>query len=172
MIFRNRYDLFFFISDFEQILKPLCKATWFSASNFLISDILFSKFLCIEIWLFRPSIMDSLCKSFVYSRTALFEKFKQAKGVSIKNFLIDKRIESAKYMLTETNLPLNKLLIRAVIRTQTPWIRRLCGTSAKAFRHTENLPDKHNSVAQPLLAPTTIISSRLSDIIKEYNGFL
>ena len=25
MIFRNRYDLFFLISDFEQILKPLCK---------------------------------------------------------------------------------------------------------------------------------------------------
>lgn len=44
--------------------------------------------------------------------------------------------------------------------------------SAKAFRHTENLPDKHNSVAQPLLATTTIISSRLSYIMKEYNGFL
>lgn len=53
--------------------------------------------------------MDSLCKSFGYRRTALFEKFKQAKGVSIKNFLIDKRIESAKYMLTATHLPLNEI---------------------------------------------------------------
>lgn len=63
----------------------------------------------IELNISNDVSMDSLCKSFGYSRTALFEKFKQAKGVSIKNFLIDKRIESAKYMLTETNLPLNEI---------------------------------------------------------------
>lgn len=41
----------------------------------------------IELNISNDVSMDSLCKSFGYSRTALFEKFKQAKGVSIKNSL-------------------------------------------------------------------------------------
>ena len=63
----------------------------------------------IELNISNAVSVDSLCKSFGYSRTALFEKFKNATGVSIKKFLIDKRIEAAKFMLAETDMPLTEI---------------------------------------------------------------
>lgn len=63
----------------------------------------------IELNISNEVSVDSLCKSFGYSRTALFEKFKNATGVSIKKYLIDKRIEAAKYMLAETDTPLTEI---------------------------------------------------------------
>lgn len=63
----------------------------------------------IELNISNAVSVDSLCKSFGYSRTALFEKFKNTTGVSIKTFLINKRIEAAKYMLAETDMPLTEI---------------------------------------------------------------
>lgn len=71
----------------------------------LVRDI--SRF--IELNISNDVSVDSLCKSFGYSRTALFEKSKNATGVSIKKFLIDKRIGAAKYMLSKTDMPLTEI---------------------------------------------------------------
>lgn len=50
--------------------------------------------------------MDSLCKYFGYSRTTLYENFKKHTGLSIKEFIVEKRISIAKSMLINTDLPI------------------------------------------------------------------
>jgi len=65
--------------------------------------------------------------------------FKQAMGASPNNYLIERRIERAKKLLSETGLPIAEVALRVGFASQshfTSTFRRLAGRTPKSFRGT------------------------------------
>lgn len=57
--------------------------------------------------------LDELCKRFKYDKFYLLRQFKQYTGLSPINYLITLRIQSAKELLTSTNLPLVQIALES-----------------------------------------------------------
>ena len=57
--------------------------------------------------------LDELCKRFKYDKFYLLRQFKQYTGLSPINYLITLRIQSAKKLLTNTNLPLVQIALES-----------------------------------------------------------
>src|SRR4051794_17565761 len=69
---------------------------------------------------------------FHFSRT-----FKQSMNMSPNNYLVERRIEHAKRLLGETNLPVVDIALRAGFASQshfTTTFRKLVGATPKVFR--------------------------------------
>jgi len=65
--------------------------------------------------------------------------FKQAMGMTPTNYIAERRIERAKKMLEETELPISEIALRSGFSSQshfTTAFRRLAGATPKAFRAT------------------------------------
>ena len=65
--------------------------------------------------------------------------FKQSIGMSPTNFIAERRIERAKRLLQETELPISEIALRAGFSSQshfTTSFRRVAGATPKAFRAT------------------------------------
>ena len=65
--------------------------------------------------------------------------FKQSMGMSPTNFIAERRIERAKRLLQETELPISEIALRAGFSSQshfTTSFRRVAGATPKAFRAT------------------------------------
>lgn len=65
--------------------------------------------------------------------------FKQSMGMSPTNYIAERRIERAKKLLQETELPISEIALRAGFSSQshfTTSFRRLAGATPKAFRAT------------------------------------
>ena len=63
--------------------------------------------------------------------------FKQAMGMTATNYIAERRIERAKKMLEETELPISEIALRSGFSSQshfTTAFRRLAGATPKAFR--------------------------------------
>ena len=63
--------------------------------------------------------------------------FKQAMGMTATNYIAERRIERAKRMLEETELPISEIALRSGFSSQshfTTAFRRLAGATPKAFR--------------------------------------
>ena len=63
--------------------------------------------------------------------------FKQSMGMTPANYIAERRIERAKKMLEETELPISEIALRSGFSSQshfTTAFRRLAGATAKAFR--------------------------------------
>jgi AraC family transcriptional regulator len=63
--------------------------------------------------------------------------FKQSMGMTATNYIAERRIERAKKMLEETELPLSEIALRSGFSSQshfTTAFRRLAGATPKAFR--------------------------------------
>ncbi len=63
--------------------------------------------------------------------------FKQSMGMSPTNYIAERRIERAKKMLEETELPIAEIALRSGFSSQshfTTSFRRLAGATPKAFR--------------------------------------
>ena len=63
--------------------------------------------------------------------------FKQSMGMTATNYIAERRIERAKRMLEETELPISEIALRAGFSSQshfTTAFRRLAGATPKAFR--------------------------------------
>lgn len=63
--------------------------------------------------------------------------FKQSMGMTATNYIAERRIERAKKMLEETELPISEIALRAGFSSQshfTTAFRRLAGATPKAFR--------------------------------------
>jgi AraC family transcriptional regulator len=65
--------------------------------------------------------------------------FKQSMGMSPTNFIAERRIERAKRLLQETELPISEIALRAGFSSQshfTTSFHRVAGATPKAFRAT------------------------------------
>jgi AraC family transcriptional regulator len=65
--------------------------------------------------------------------------FKQSMGMTATNYIAERRIERAKKMLEETELPISEIALRSGFSSQshfTTAFRRLAGATPKAFRAT------------------------------------
>src|SRR5678815_4735022 len=65
--------------------------------------------------------------------------FKQSMGMTPTNYISERRIERAKKMLEETELPISEIALRSGFSSQshfTTAFRRLAGATPKAFRAT------------------------------------
>ncbi len=65
--------------------------------------------------------------------------FKQSMGITASSYIAERRIERAKKMLEETELPISEIALRAGFSSQshfTTAFRRLAGATPKAFRAT------------------------------------
>jgi AraC family transcriptional regulator len=65
--------------------------------------------------------------------------FKQSMGMSPTNYIAERRIERAKKLLQETELPISEIALRAGFSSQshfTTSFRRVAGATPKAFRAT------------------------------------
>lgn len=63
--------------------------------------------------------------------------FKQSMGMTATNYIAERRIERAKKMLAETDLPISEIALRSGFSSQshfTTAFRRLAGATPKAFR--------------------------------------
>ena len=63
--------------------------------------------------------------------------FKQSMGMTATNYIAERRIERAKKMLEETELPISEIVLRSGFSSQshfTTAFRRLAGATPKAFR--------------------------------------
>ena len=63
--------------------------------------------------------------------------FKQSMGMTATNYIAERRIERAKRMLEETELPISEIALRSGFSSQshfTTAFRRLAGATPKAFR--------------------------------------
>jgi AraC family transcriptional regulator len=63
--------------------------------------------------------------------------FKQSMGMTATNYIAERRIERAKRMLVETELPISEIALRSGFSSQshfTTAFRRLAGATPKAFR--------------------------------------
>jgi len=63
--------------------------------------------------------------------------FKQSMGMTATNYIAERRIERAKKMLEETELPISEIALRSGFSSQshfTTAFRRLAGATPKAFR--------------------------------------
>jgi AraC family transcriptional regulator len=63
--------------------------------------------------------------------------FKQSMGMTATNYIAGRRIERAKRMLEETELPISEIALRSGFSSQshfTTAFRRLAGATPKAFR--------------------------------------
>ena len=65
--------------------------------------------------------------------------FKQSMGMSPTNYIAERRIEGAKKLLQETELPISEIALRVGFSSQshfTTSFRRVAGATPKAFRAT------------------------------------
>jgi AraC family transcriptional regulator len=80
----------------------------------------------------RAVAQDVRMSYFHFSRA-----FKQAMGMTASNYIAERRIERAKKMLEETELPISEIALRSGFSSQshfTTAFRRLAGATPKAFR--------------------------------------
>ena len=80
----------------------------------------------------RTVARDVAMSYFHFSRA-----FKQAMGMTATNYIAERRIERAKKMLEETELPISEIALRSGFSSQshfTTAFRRLAGATPKAFR--------------------------------------
>lgn len=80
----------------------------------------------------RAVAQDVRMSYFHFSRA-----FKQAMGMTATNYIAERRIERAKRMLEETELPISEIALRSGFPSQshfTTAFRRLAGATPKAFR--------------------------------------
>src|SRR5215510_5448480 len=80
----------------------------------------------------RAVAQDVSMSYFHFSRA-----FKQSMGMTATNFIAERRIERAKKMLEETELPISEIALRSGFSSQshfTTAFRRLAGATPKAFR--------------------------------------
>ena len=64
--------------------------------------------------------------------------FKQSMGMTASNYIAERRIERAKKMLEETELPISEIALRSGFSSQshfTTSFRRFAGATPKVFRH-------------------------------------
>jgi AraC family transcriptional regulator len=80
----------------------------------------------------RAVALDVHMSYFHFSRA-----FKQSMGMTATNYIAERRIERAKKMLEETELPISEIALRSGFSSQshfTTAFRRLAGATPKAFR--------------------------------------
>ena len=80
----------------------------------------------------RAVALDVQMSYFHFSRA-----FKQSMGMTATNYIAERRIERAKKMLEETELPISEIALRSGFSSQshfTTAFRRLAGATPKAFR--------------------------------------
>jgi AraC family transcriptional regulator len=79
------------------------------------------------------AVARDVCMSYFHFSRA----FKQAMGMTATNYIAERRIERAKKMLEETELPISEIALRSGFSSQshfTTAFRRLAGATPKAFR--------------------------------------
>jgi AraC family transcriptional regulator len=82
----------------------------------------------------RAVAQDVSMSYFHFSRA-----FKQSMGMTATNYIAERRIERAKKMLEETEMPISEIALRSGFSSQshfTTAFRRLAGATPKAFRAT------------------------------------
>ena len=93
-----------FYKMFSLLFKKTPENTHISDSKWITDIIRY-----IELNIADRLDIDFLCKYFGYARTTLYENFKKYTGLSIKEFIVEKRISLAKYMLTNTDLSISNI---------------------------------------------------------------
>lgn len=91
----------------------------------------------VELHLEEPITLKEIAESLGYTEYYLSKKFKAETGISLKNFIRDKRIERAKFLLKNTSLTMQEISVRLQFSSQsyfTETFRKVTGVIPTEYR--------------------------------------
>ena len=150
----------------EFVIDPICAK---DDQNILITQ--------IENFIKKNYMTDiqinEIADTFNVSRNYLFRVFKKNKGISLKNYISNMKIQEAKSMLITTDIPISQISEMLGFKTYSAFFKMfksITNTTPKEYRAVKSDTDENESVFKSLNGIYSIESETDSIVLSEKYG--